>query len=83
MFYRSYSPPFASPLGGGDETARLSPCESEILAMVAEGLSNKEVSARLDIGFTTGRTHLIHIYEKLHVRCRTEAAAKCFRANPK
>jgi DNA-binding NarL/FixJ family response regulator len=66
-----------------DETSRLSPRESEILALVAEGLSNKEIAAKLDIGFTTVRTHLIHVYEKLHVRCRTEAAAKYLRSMPK
>jgi DNA-binding NarL/FixJ family response regulator len=54
----------------------------EILALVAEGLSNKEIGARLHISFTTVRTHLMHIYEKLHVRCRTEAAAKYLRSNP-
>jgi len=74
---------FAGTPGGSDETSRLSPRESEILAMVAEGLSNKEIAARLNIGFTTVRTHLIHVYEKLHVRCRTEAAAKYLRSLPK
>lgn len=32
--------------------------------------------------FATVRTHLMHTYEKLHVRCRTEAAAKYLRSNP-
>lgn len=30
----------------------------------------------------TVRTHLMHIYEKLHASCRTEAAAKYLRSNP-
>lgn len=68
---------------GEDETAQLSGRESEILALLAEGLSNKEIGARLNISFSTVRTHLMHIYEKLHVRCRTEAAAKYLRSMPR
>jgi len=66
-----------------DETGQLSARESEILALLAEGLSNKEIGSQLNISFTTVRTHLMHIYEKLHVRCRTEAAAKYLRSMPK
>ncbi|MEY4918072.1 MAG: hypothetical protein RL616_1985, partial [Verrucomicrobiota bacterium] len=69
------------PLDAND-TDQLSPREMEILALVAEGCPNKEIAARLFISSTTVRTHLMHIYEKLHVRCRTEAAAKYFRSNP-
>jgi len=68
---------------GEDETAELSPRESEILALITEGLTNKEIGARLNISFSTVRTHLMHIFEKLHVRCRTEAAAKYMRSLPK
>jgi DNA-binding NarL/FixJ family response regulator len=63
-------------------TEQLSAREMEILALLAEGLSNKEIGSRLHISFGTVRTHLMHIYEKLHVRCRTEAAAKYLRSNP-
>ena len=63
-------------------TAQLSAREQEILALLAQGLSNKEIGTQLHISFGTVRTHLMHIYEKLHVRCRTEAAAKYLRANP-
>lgn len=68
---------------GEDETDQLSARESEILALLAEGLSNKEIGAKLSIGLTTVRTHLMHIYEKLHVHCRTEAAAKYLRSMPR
>ena len=50
--------------------------ENEILHLVAKGYSNKEVASQLDCSAGTVRNHLAHIYEKLHVRCRTEAAAK-------
>jgi DNA-binding NarL/FixJ family response regulator len=47
--------------------------ESEILALLSEGLSNKEIADRVGISYDTVRAHLRHIYEKLHVRGRTEA----------
>jgi DNA-binding NarL/FixJ family response regulator len=65
------------------ETEQLSGRESEILALLAEGLSNKEIGVRLSITLSTVRTHLLRVYEKLHVRCRTEAAAKYLRSMPK
>src|SRR5437763_236412 len=51
----------------------LTPRESEILALLSEGLSNKEIADRVNISYDTVRAHLRHIYEKLHVRGRTEA----------
>ena len=47
--------------------------EAEILALLSEGLSNKEIAARVQVSYDTVRAHLRHIYEKLHVRGRTEA----------
>jgi DNA-binding NarL/FixJ family response regulator len=64
------------------ETNQLTPRESEILALVANGHANKAVSNTLGISIGTVRIHLAHIYEKLHVCCRTEAAAKYFRSQP-
>jgi DNA-binding NarL/FixJ family response regulator len=64
------------------DTDQLSARELEILALVAEGFPNKEIASRLFISNATVRTHLMHIYEKLHVRCRTEAAAKYLRSKP-
>lgn len=63
-------------------TDQLSARELEILAQVAEGFPNKEIASRLYISNATVRTHLMHIYEKLHVHCRTEAAAKYLRSKP-
>jgi DNA-binding NarL/FixJ family response regulator len=50
--------------------------ESEILGLLSEGLSNKEIADRVKISYDTVRSHLRHIYEKLHVRGRTEAVRK-------
>lgn len=64
--------------GGKDSESHvdLSERESQVLAFVARGLTNKEIGDRLDISFFTVRAHLRKIYEKLHVRCRAEAVAK-------
>jgi DNA-binding NarL/FixJ family response regulator len=56
----------------------LTPREREILELLARGSMYKEISAQLGISLPTVRTHLRHIYEKLHVQTRTEAAAKFF-----
>jgi ATP/maltotriose-dependent transcriptional regulator MalT len=41
-----------------------------------EGASNAEIATRLFIACDTVRTHLKHIYEKLHVHSRTQAVVK-------
>jgi len=60
---------------------QLSARELEIPAWLAEGFSNKEIVSRLHISNATVRTHLMHIYEKLRVRCRTGVAAKYLRSH--
>ncbi len=58
------------------ETENLSDRENEILAYVAKGYQDKEIADRLFLSIKTVRTHLRNIYQKLHVRSRTEAALK-------
>ncbi len=65
----------AAPVAGIEQQG-LSPREIEILALLSEGLTNKEIALRLGISSETVRTHLGHIYEKLHVQGRTEAVTK-------
>jgi DNA-binding NarL/FixJ family response regulator len=55
---------------------RLSKREQEILAYLAKGHLYKEIAVALHISVETVRTHLRNIYEKLHVRTRTEAVLK-------
>ena len=57
------------------------PVLGQFLAFLSKGFANKEIADKLQISVPTVRTHLRHIYEKLHVRCRTEAAAK-YLGNP-
>jgi DNA-binding NarL/FixJ family response regulator len=75
LVVRSFRAPSAVPDANGLTTR-----EAEILILLAEGLTNKEIAQRADITAGTVRIHLEHIFKKLHVRCRTEAAAKYFRA---
>ena len=68
---------FHRPAGNkNSEVFNLSKRETEIVELVAKGLANKEIAADLGISVETVRVHLKHIYEKLHVRSRTEAAMK-------
>ena len=76
---------FQSPVPGhepGLQENQLTERELEILALVAKGLSNKEIGSKLDISAATVARHLVNVFEKLHVRCRTEAAARYLQSNP-
>ncbi|MEU7168613.1 response regulator transcription factor [Streptomyces morookaense] len=70
------APPVAARLLGrvraGGRPA-LSPRETEILGLLAEGLANRQISRRLFISEATVKTHLVHIYGKLGVDSRTAA----------
>ncbi|HEV2692544.1 MAG TPA: response regulator transcription factor [Verrucomicrobiae bacterium] len=67
---------FQKPTTETPPTAELSAREMELLDLVAKGLTNKEIGPMLNISYDTVRAHLRRIYEKLHVRCRTEAVMK-------
>jgi DNA-binding NarL/FixJ family response regulator len=67
---------FQEPIAAAAEVEGLSPRESEILELVAQGFPNKEIADRVGVSDGTVRWHLRHIYNKLHVRSRTEAALK-------
>jgi DNA-binding NarL/FixJ family response regulator len=58
------------------EVDELTTREREVLELVVHGLSNKEISDRLSVTVDAVRWHLKHIYQKLHVHSRTEAALK-------
>lgn len=58
------------------EEAHLTARERQILDLLAQGYLYKEIAAALFITVETVRTHLRRIYEKLHVRSRTEAVVK-------
>ena len=53
--------------------AALSPQENTVLELVADGLLNKEIAARLEIAEATVKRHNVNIYRKLSVNNRAEA----------
>lgn len=74
----SFRRPAADLADGASLTAR----EQEILRRLATGDRYKEIADQLQISVLTVRTHIRHIYEKLHVRSRTEATLKFLRPSP-
>jgi DNA-binding NarL/FixJ family response regulator len=71
---------FAAKATPDEELPSLSPRESEVLALVAEGRSNNEIGAALFISPITVRNHVSRILEKLQVRDRREAMIRVQRA---
>jgi two-component system NarL family response regulator len=52
----------------------LSARETEVIRLIAEGLSNKEISARLNLSEKTIKNHISRIFSKLNIYARTQAA---------
>jgi len=67
---------FQEPLAAAAGVEDLSPRERAILELLAEGHPNKQIADRMGVADGTVRWHLRHVYHKLHVRSRTEAALK-------
>lgn len=60
--------------GGSDVLKLLSPRELEVIRLVAEGLSNRDIAAKLTISEKTVISHLNHAFAKLGVNSRLQAA---------
>jgi DNA-binding NarL/FixJ family response regulator len=52
----------------------LTEAETRVLRLVAEGLANEEIAAALNLSVNTVKTHIRHIFEKINVSDRTQAA---------
>jgi PAS domain S-box-containing protein len=65
----------ASALIGLEPQARLTPRQSEILSLIAAGLSTSEIATQLTISRETVRNHLRSLFSELHVHTRLEAIA--------
>lgn len=69
--------PAVSPAaGGGGESDELAPREKEVLDLLAQGFSYKEIADRLNVAFATVHTYVLRIYKKLHVRSKNAAVAR-------
>jgi DNA-binding CsgD family transcriptional regulator len=64
----------------GKALSTLSDRELEVVRLVAEGLSNKEISSRLKLSDKTVKNHISHILAKMNLTARTQVAVYAIRA---
>ncbi len=64
---------------GKHREAELSRREVEVMRLIVDGLSNKQISRELTLSERTVKNHVSNIYSKLNVRARTEAAVHAYR----
>ncbi|CAG0961763.1 partial Putative HTH-type transcriptional regulator YhjB, partial [Rhodocyclaceae bacterium] len=62
------------PLTSAPRATPLTPRQMEVLAMLCDGMSNKEIGRELSMSGNTVRVHLVGIFRALGARSRTEAA---------
>ncbi len=74
-----HSPAEAAPRGGLD-AAGLTDREAEVLRLIAEGLTNAEIAARLVVSAETVKTHVAHVLTKLGARDRTQAVIRAYQS---
>jgi DNA-binding NarL/FixJ family response regulator len=71
----AFNKPVAKP-AAFQPAASLSERETQILQLLSKGYMYKEISDKLAISYSTVRTHIERIYEKLHVQSRAQAVAR-------
>jgi DNA-binding NarL/FixJ family response regulator len=62
------------------ESVRMTPREREVINLIAEGLSNKEIASKLHIATHTVKSHVRNIMEKLTLHTRLQIAAYAYKA---
>ena len=70
------SPNTTSPVAVEGLDAALRPRELQVLRLLADGLTNDELAARLGIRTTTVKVHLRRLYQKLGAKSRSQALAR-------
>lgn len=73
------APPVSGSAGGPPApTDGLTPREGEVLALIAEGLSNREIARRLFVSEATVKTHINNLFAKAHLRDRAHAVSYAY-----
>ena len=74
---------FQEPPSGGSDVENLTEREQEILTQLAKGLQYKEIADNVGVKLETVRSHIKHIYDKLHVRYarRKQPSNSCAKAH--
>jgi DNA-binding NarL/FixJ family response regulator len=70
---------FQKTASGDDHSAHLSPQETRLLTLLAQGHSYQVAARQLNISVNTVRNHVRSIYDKLHVHSKSEAVSKALR----
>lgn len=65
-----------TPEGAGERAERLTPREADVLALLARGLSNKQIASELSLSVATIKNHLHHVFSKLDVDGRATALVR-------
>ena len=68
--------------GGEAVAALLRPRECEVLELLAKGGSYREIADQIGVTYSTVNSHVKSIYERLHVRSRSQAVAKYLGKEP-
>jgi DNA-binding NarL/FixJ family response regulator len=79
---RSHSADRASatqPDADAETLARLTPRETDVLTLIGAGLSNADIAAKLHVGVTTVKTHVVALLDKLGARNRVQAGVLAHR----
>jgi two-component system response regulator DegU len=65
--------------GSRTDASELSPRETEVIKLIADGLTNKEIGVRLQLSEKTVKNHVSKIFSKLNVSARSQAAVHAIR----
>jgi len=66
-------------IGGFHHGAHLTGCERRVLEYIAQGDTNEQIAARLNLALATVKTHAHHLMQKLQAHSRTDAVTKARR----